>query len=454
MRRAVAALALLAASAAAEEPEGPVPAKAPLVFVRVNEQGAEEWLRVRDGATVIRVPAGDYMKRPYEGTVASADPKPVPVGSYLVDKHEVTNAQFAAFLESRPESASAVRRDLPGLEQVPDPSGTPTRDRPMVWRATPGLERHPVTSVSAHGMLAYATWAGARLPSQIEWEKAAGGAEGKLYPWGDDAPTASHANFGSPAPRGAEPVGSRPAGASPFGCLDMAGNAYERVMVPGRDGQLRPVMIKGGSWLSPHPLNLRVLDLCMQPMEAAERSVGFRCAMDDPEPTRAPRKADTPKRLRLARNFDAAVKEAAERKVPLFLSLLHDTCGQCDRTRAQLFTDPRFVAYCNDRMVVVVGQVPGDALGEPHPPSPGAGACPLLPGLTCAEHEDLYARGLAVVGTFQVSPGNFVLDPRRTATGAGAAAVLVPEPKLPKWGDAVDAYLAAFESAAKAMAGE
>lgn len=452
MRRVAAIVACLFASAAfAEDPprEGPVPARAPLVFVRVNEQGAEEWLRTRDGATVIRVPGGDYMKRPYEGTVASADPKPVAVASYFVDKHEVTNEQVAAFLNAQPESVATLRRDLPGLQEaVAEWNQTPLHV--TYWRATPGLERHPATSITAQGMLAYAKWAGARLPTQAEWEKAAGGAEGKLYPWGEDAPTSSHAVFGAPAPPGPEAVGSRPAGVSPYGCLDMAGNAYERVMVPGRDGSLRPVMIKGGSWLSPHPLNLRVLDLCMQSADVAERSVGFRCVMDDPEPAREPRKAEAPKGLRLATDFDAAVKDAADRKVPVFLSLLHDTCGQCDRTRAQLFADPRFVAYCNERMVVVVGQVPGDALGDPH--RAGAdGACPLLPGLTCEQHEELYGRGLAVVGSFQVSPGNFVLDPRRTAKGAGAAAVLVPEAKLPKWGDAVDAHLAAFESAAKAM---
>ena len=116
----------------------------------------------------------------------------------------------------------------------------------------------------------------------------------------------------------------------------MAGNVYERVVMPGRrqrDGSPLPIMIKGGSWLSPHPLNLRVADMCVQPLEVAEHSVGFRCVMTDPHPERPTRTAEGPARLRLATDFDAAVAEAKRRRVPIFLSLLIDTCGQCDRTR-------------------------------------------------------------------------------------------------------------------------
>jgi len=450
-------LVLLAPAVPAQDaepvPKQPAPAKqkpapaqredAPaLLFLRVNEQGAEEWYRVKDGAVVVRVARGAYQQRPYEGMGISADPEPVEVESFFVDKFEVTNARFVRFLNSREDAARLIDGNVPGIERHEN-----------AWRATPGRERHPVTAATGGGAVEFAKWAGAALPTRVQWEKAAGGPEGRVYPWGDELPDLTRANFGSPAPRGAEAVGSHPAGASPYGCHDMAGNVYERVAMPGRrtrDGEPMPVMIKGGSWVSPHPLNLRVLDLCVQPMGVAERSVGLRCVMADPEPERASRTTSVPPRLKLATDFDAAVAEAKRRHVPVFLSLLFDTCGQCDRTRAQCYTDPRFVAYCNANMVVVMGHDPGDAMDEPHATGE-SGACPLYPGLTCEQHERMYTRGLGVVGTFTVSPGNFVLHPDKAAKGAGAAALLAGERDLPKWGNAVETYLEVFERCREAL---
>lgn len=423
--------AILLLAAAGEEP---------LLFLGLNGKGAEEWRRARDGAIVIRVPKGDYQRRPYEGREATLPAKPFPVRSFLIDKHEVTNAQFALFLEASGKGAAFPDPRVRGLR----------RDSEGRWSAEPGMERHPVTAADGHAMLAYAAWVGGRIPSQPEWEKAAGGAEGLLYPWGDEPPDATRANFGRPRVSSLLPVGSFAAGASPYGCLDMAGNAYDRVLPDAGGGRDAPVMVKGGSWLSPHPLNLRVLDLCMQPMEVADGSVGFRCAMDDPEPDRPAKSAGEVPRLRLARTFEAARREAIERNVPIFLSLLYDTCGQCDRTRAQCYADPRFIAGFNENAVVVLGHQPGDAVYDPHPSGPD-GACPLYPGLTCDEHEMLFMEGFEVVGRFAVSPGNFLLDPRKAAPGAGASAILVGERELAKWGNDVEGYLRALARAREAM---
>jgi formylglycine-generating enzyme required for sulfatase activity len=457
------ALAALLAAAPAVAQDSPAEQPAPLHYLGLNRQGAEEWWRAKDGAVVIRIPGGPYMHRAYEGMTAVEAPKSVPVASFFMDKFEVTNAQFARFLydSGAPGNTPFVRREVPGLEieqgQLSGGGGGSGGVRQYTpWRATPGMEQHPVTACTGKGAMAYAEWAGARIPTPHEWMKAAGGAEGRLYPWGDAEPDESRANYARTERRGLEPVGSHPLGASPYGCMDMAGNAYDRVMVArGRDGDAAqrsaPVMIKGGSWVSSHPLNLRVLDLCMQPAEVAEASVGFRCATDDPEPDRKPRTAEDRPVLRVAKDFDAAVAEARSRKVPIFLSLLHDTCGQCDRTIAQCYRDPRFVKYCNENMVVVLGHQPWDADDKPHAERKD-GSCTVHPGLRCREHEELYRRGLAVVGGFITSPGNFVLDPSRTEKGAGAKAVLVEERTLPKWGDAVDEYLAAFERARAALA--
>jgi hypothetical protein len=218
-------------------------------------------------------------------------------------------------------------------------------------------------------------------------------------------------------------------------------------------------MLKGGSWLSPHPLNLRVLDLCMQDPRLADGSVGFRVFMDEPPGLAAPQEAARPT-LRLAKDLPAALREARERRVPLFLSLLHDTCGQCDRTIAQVYRDPEFVRFCNERLVVVVGHHPADAGDDPHPPRED-GSCPVHEGLTCREHVRLYNEGLRIVGGFPVSPGNFVLDPfevggRYLGPASGDVTIrhadLVPPESLPKGGAAVAPFLAAFEEAARLLA--
>ncbi len=413
-----------------------------LLYLGLNEQGAEEWYRLADRAIVVRVPGGAYQQRPYEGMGTTAEPSPVEVESYFVDKFEVTNRQFAAFLNLQDDPTGLLDTRVAGVER-----------RDGTWVASMGLEEHPVTAATGRGAVRFAAWVGGALPNRGQWEKAAGGADGNVFPWGDAAADASRANFGRSGTKGPMAVGSHAAGASPYGCHDMAGNVYERVNMPGRrsrDGQPMPVMIKGGSWLSPHPLNLRVLDMCVQPMQVAERSVGFRCVMVDNEPDRPSRTAAEQPKLRLATDWDAAVAEAKKRRVPLFLSLLFDTCGQCDRTRAQCYTDPRFIAYANAKLVMVVGHVPGDAMDDPHPPG-AEDACPLYPGLTCSQHEALYGKGLGVVGGFGVSPGNFVLHPDKIKPDAGRRALLAPEETLPKWGNAVDRYLAVFAECVQAI---
>jgi formylglycine-generating enzyme required for sulfatase activity len=415
--------------------------------------GFEVLERTKDGALMVRVPAGPYPQRPYEPDGATATPVPVEVGTFLIDVTEVTNAQVLTFLrEVLPEGPKAQGPPL----VVADPldfvttlaeTGDVGLVRPVLpWTLRPGRARHPATALTGHGAVAYATWVGGRLPTRAEWEKAAGGTQARLYPWGDEAPDAAHARFGRPAALGTLPVGSHAAGASPYGLLDMAGNVYERVSAaPGQ----APTMIKGGSWLSPHPLNLRVLDMCMQSMDVAERSVGLRVVLDDVAGVTVPLPEAAP-RLHLETDWMDAVDRAQRERKPLFLALHYDTCGQCDRTRAQLFTDPRFVAWCNEHLVVVVGMDPGDAVRDPHPVGPD-GACPLLPGLDCWQHMALFRQGLGVVGSFRISPGHFVLHPDRIHPGAGEAAVLVGEAAFGKWGHDVEGHLEAFASAVRAL---
>ena len=153
----------------------------------------------------IHVPAGEFAMG-FDGGPLDAQPMhTVYLDEFWIMQTEVTNAQYAA----------CVAADIctaPSVESWSDPV----------------FANHPVTGVTWHQANAYATWVGGRLPTEAEWEKAARGTDGRIYPWGNENPSEQYANFNVPLD-GTVPVGSYPDGASPYGVLDMAGNAEEWV---------------------------------------------------------------------------------------------------------------------------------------------------------------------------------------------------------------------------------
>jgi formylglycine-generating enzyme required for sulfatase activity len=226
-------------------------------------------------APMVAIPEGVFAMG-FDGTQALEDERPlhrVWLDAFSIDLHEVTTAHYAAFL-------SATNRPAPWLWETVD------------------LNQHgdrPVIGVDWHDAEAYCRWKGKRLPTEAEWEKAARGTDGRLYPWGNQSPTKEFANFalGARFSYGQVllPVSDFEQGKSPYGLYQMAGNVYEWVAdwyaanyyetSPGRNppgperGQFK--VLRGGSW-SDLPKYLLTYGRFKLPPETRNSYTGFRCA--------------------------------------------------------------------------------------------------------------------------------------------------------------------------------
>ena len=181
-------------------------------------------------AEMVYVPAGEFQMgcddaNPNESCYSDEQPlHTVYLDAYYIDKYEVTNAQYAQFL-------NAMGNQEEGGDTWLDADDSDVRIHQVggVWQADAGYENHPVVEVTWYGARAYCRWRGGRLPTEAEWEKAArGSSDTRMYPWGNEAPDCSRLNYYSCVGDTA-PVGSYPSGASPYGALDMAGNVREWV---------------------------------------------------------------------------------------------------------------------------------------------------------------------------------------------------------------------------------
>lgn len=229
-----------------------------------------------DGREMVRV-AGGAFPMGQEGYDADEQPVTlVDVATFLIDRFPVTCAEYARF-------TVATRYPTPSYWQGPTPPGT--------------VEDHPVVEITLDDARAYARWANKRLPTEIEWEKAASWDEQtdtkRLYPWGNNW-DANRANSRDGGADGTVPVGAyTPAGDSPCGAAEMVGNvwewtasAYKRYPYDPDDGREDPGIgglraTRGGSWSCP-PEALRVANRNVAAASHADFELGFRCAADDP----------------------------------------------------------------------------------------------------------------------------------------------------------------------------
>lgn len=216
-------------------------------------QPADAPLSARQQQSMVRIPAGSYPIGAPEGeTGAPADARPahrVTLGAFLIDRTEVTNAQFSEWLNALPvkpqgsarggaATAAHIPREqawlfLEAVRPRPGPTIIGLDDlearvgvRDGRFAPDPGYENNPVAEVSWAAAGAYCAWRGARLPSEAEWEAAARGTGGRRFPWGDAPLTPQRAVIAGRAGE-TTPVGSAPAGATPEGLLDMAGSLAE-----------------------------------------------------------------------------------------------------------------------------------------------------------------------------------------------------------------------------------
>jgi serine/threonine-protein kinase len=155
---------------------------------------------------MVKVAGGTYtIGRDGRDSLSLEEPAhPVEVKTFFIDRTEVTNADYLKFIEATGHPAPVNWQD-----------GT--------YRA--GDDRLPITEVTWQDAASYAEWAGKRLPTEAEWEVAARGSDGRIYPWGNRWKLGI-ANIGL-KPGKIEEVGRYPDSASPFGALDMIGNVWE-----------------------------------------------------------------------------------------------------------------------------------------------------------------------------------------------------------------------------------
>lgn len=291
-------------------------------------------------AAMVAIPGGSFSQgvksfADHPRSVGVPGARTVSVAPFLIDKTEVTAAQYAACLRA---GACAAPRFPPGTCQS-SKSADCAQDCNI--NRGPAFAHHPMNCATWETARAYCRWAGKRLPTEAEWERAARGGDGRVYPWGKGPPKKQLCwNHGDVRVDKTCPVGAFPAGASPYGVLDLAGNVAEWTSTS-YDGGGKYV-VKGGGFFT------NAGDEDDDPPEWIFRA-------DVPEP-RAPTEMNFDLGFRCARDGAPAAAAAAK---PTETTAAHPASGSPERkaildaVRAKLATTVEFKVV----WLAVVGDV-------------------------------------------------------------------------------------------------
>lgn len=197
-----------------------------------------------------------YYESWFEGETPE---RTVYLDAYRIDRYPITNGEYHEF-------CVATGYEAPGYWKGSEPPDD--------------LLDHPVTCVDRADASAYAEWTGKRLPTEAEWEKAARGADGSLFPWGEtfDPEACCWGRSATGEDGRTDPVTAHPTGASPYGVRDTVGNVGEWCA---DDPGPRSAYIKGGAWLTTDPVNLRPAARNMSGYDRNDSPFyGFRCVAE------------------------------------------------------------------------------------------------------------------------------------------------------------------------------
>ena len=198
--------------------------------------------RVSDKDGMVYVPAGEFLMG-LTGSDSPVGPEEKPqhtvhLDAFWIDRTEVTNAMFTRFVTETRYKTLAEECGSGSVytgKQWEEVKGADWRHPIGPSSNINGLDNYPVVQVSWRDAQAYCQWGGRQLPTEAQWEKAARGTDGRLYPWGNELATCDYAVMNDSSGPGcgkgnaAWPVGSKPRDSSPYGALDMSGNVTEWV---------------------------------------------------------------------------------------------------------------------------------------------------------------------------------------------------------------------------------
>jgi iron(II)-dependent oxidoreductase len=230
---------------------------------------------------MVSIPAGSFTmgqdgSKPKNGPAHSVD-----LPAFEIDRFEVTNDEFARFVDETSYVTYAEENSSKNWRDAAEAKGG----------------NHPAVYVTWDDAKAYCEWAGKRLPTEAEWEKAARGEDGRVYPWGNDFPSSDEidqfGNFYETGLRSTFPVGAFEKGASPYGVYDLAGNVREWVedfflAYEGAAADADPFfgeenrVNRGGGWFDGEDGELVTTynRNAGPPGTSANDDIGFRCARD------------------------------------------------------------------------------------------------------------------------------------------------------------------------------